>query len=184
MCCWKFCGSLLEEELVSNDLNQLRWWDKGEAEFLFKIVPQWREGVTQLILIMVCMGFSNHLKPSNLSPLWRTRWNPIGSISCYQESHLKGRSGNADGWGTWCPSRAGPGLHNGCFPLWVILLSCLFCNQFAVFKTVLLSVRSEEGQFWGLEGRTGWTKVSVDAWTAPKWPRPTEGPTASKSFTL
>lgn len=45
-------------------------------EFLFIMVPQRREGVTQLILIMVCMGFSNNLRLSHLSALWRTLLEP------------------------------------------------------------------------------------------------------------
>lgn len=45
---------------------------RSNPKFLFIIVPQRREGMTQLIQIMVYMGFSNNLKLSNLSPLWRT----------------------------------------------------------------------------------------------------------------
>lgn len=45
---------------------------RSNPKFLFIIVPQRREGMAQLIQIMVYMGFSNNLKLSNLSPLWRT----------------------------------------------------------------------------------------------------------------
>lgn len=45
---------------------------RSNPKFLFIIVPQRRKGMTQLIQIMVYMGFSNNLKLSNLSPLWRT----------------------------------------------------------------------------------------------------------------
>lgn len=44
---------------------------RSNPKFLFIMVPQRREGMTQLIQIMVCVGFSNNLKLSNLSPLWR-----------------------------------------------------------------------------------------------------------------
>lgn len=55
--------------------------------------------------------------------------------------------------------------------------------------------RSEEGKYLGLEGRTGWSKGwgKAGSWgkaragwldSPPGWPRPTEGPPASNSYSV
>lgn len=100
--------------------------------------------MTQLILIMVCMGFSNNLKLSNLSLLLS------GKLP-------EGTSGNEDGGESWCPCQAGPGVTDGCFPPWVILLSCLFQNRQLSRLCPPLCSR-EEGKHLGLEERAGWSK--------------------------
>lgn len=117
-------------------------------ELLFLIVPQRKEGVTQLIQGMVCVRLGGSLNLSNLSRLRRTLLNPSRKHPILP--------GNEDSVGGLVPMPGGAGLTDGRLPLWAILLSCLFQNQFfQVLRLCLPLCRSEEGKSSGLEGRTG-----------------------------
>lgn len=121
--------------------------------------------------------------------------DPAGSISFHQESHLKRRSGNEDGVGMCHPCQAGLG------PMMAASLHGRL--GFPAFSRISLQVsvlrfplcRSEEGKYLGLEGRTGWSKGwgKAGSWgkaragwldSPPGWPRPTEGPPASSSYSV
>lgn len=150
--------SHFEEEFVSNDFNHLCWWDK--ARFLFIMVPQRREGVTQLILIMVCMGFSNNLQLSHLSALWRTLVEPNRKHlllsgkppeeKVSQEVRMVGRAG--------AHARQGQ--------VWLMAASFRGSFCFPAFSRINLQLSRlcpplcsrEEGKYLGLEGRAGWSK--------------------------
>lgn len=79
-------------------------------------------------------------------------WNPIGSISFYQENHLKRRSVRKWGqWGELVPMPGRASVTDGCFPPRLILLSCLFQNRFTAFKTLSPSL-----QLWGRQIFGAW----------------------------
>lgn len=129
-------------------------------EFLFIMVPQRREGVTQLILIMVCMGFSNNLQLSHLSALWRTLVEPNRKHlllsgkppeeKVSQEVRMVGRAG--------AHARQGQ--------VWLMAASFRGSFCFPAFSRINLQLSRlcpplcsrEEGKYLGLEGRAGWSK--------------------------
>lgn len=74
--------------------------------FLFIIVPQTREGRTQLIRVLVCMGLSPKL--SHRSCLWRTPLNP-------SRKHFL-LPGNEDSVGTWLVPGSSRARSNWCLP--------------------------------------------------------------------
>lgn len=108
-------------------------------------------------LTVVCTGFSSSLELSNLSRLWRTLLKPGRKHPFYQESHLKGRSGNEDSMGAWCPRRQG----RVCLLPFVGRFAFLHVPEwFCKFQLCSPFCRCEEGRYSVLGGRTGWSKGS------------------------
>lgn len=175
--------SHLEEELVSNDFNQLCWWDKARPRVSFRNGSPEERRCDTIDSVIIC---NYHIWVLFEGPCW----NPIGSISFYQENHLKRRSVRKWGRGeSWYPCQAGPGVTDGCFPPRLILLSCLFQNRFAAFKTVPLSAVVRKANIWGLKGELAGPRAGGrrgrDAWAAHQTgPGSQRGHLASNSFTL